>query len=827
MKRSMVWLLVVMVALGSMGLWSGRPVSADAQVQGLWIFSDEISTLAARDTLVQRSAASGVTDLYLSVYRGTPNNAGRLMYQDGDIADLIAKAHLNGLAVWAAYGNTDWPAIGCNPAAWPLQRMAEVVAYNTANPAAQFDGVILDVEPSGVQSEADYQNLLTLYQCTRTFLPSNLQLAVAIRFYWDTPVAYPVAVPAVKPVYQHIIDLDLDQVVVMGYRDFAGTANCNESGGLICLDQDEIAYADTVLKPGLILVGLETSNCAPGCGAEYVTFFEEGQAALNSESQLVATHFGANPGFGGFAIHRYNASYLSSQPNWPAVNPPPPHGVVVKLLDSQGNGLAGATAQYYAGGWQAIPGSTDANGTLVTGIPASSGNLTFRISYANASKEMAQNVTTNSIVTFQTTNVTVELRDSGGNLMPDSAGTGVVQYYAGGWRDFGTTANGVATKELLPLTYSFSMSYANARQEKGGQNVATTPTVTFQTQNVTVELRDSGGVLMPDAAGTGMVQYYAGGWRAFGTTVGGQVSKQLLPLTYSFSMSYANARQEKGVLMPDSAGTGAVQYYAGGWRDFGTTVGGQVSKQLLPLTYSFSMSYANARQEKGGQNVAANSTVTFQTANVTVQLLDSAGNLMPDGVGTGAVQYYAGGWRDFGTTVGGVVSKQLLPLTYSFSMSYAFARQEKGGQNVASNSTVSFQTADVTVQLLDSGGTLMPDSAGTGAVQYYAGGWRDFGTTAGGQVSKQLLPLTYSFSMSYAFARQEKGGQNVVSTPIVAFQTGQVHSESGTAVQYYAGGWRSFAQEMQMLPVSYTFHFNDASPNQTFAIAAGVTNSIH
>ncbi|MFZ2616814.1 MAG: hypothetical protein WA077_12555, partial [Anaerolineae bacterium] len=520
MKRLMVFMLVAVVVLGSVGLWSRLPVSAEASVHALWIFSDEVSTPAARDTLVQRSAASGVTDLYLSVYRSALNSAGRRMYQDSDIADLIGKAHLHGLAVWAAYGNTDWPAIGCSPSSWPLQRMAEVVAYDTANPTAQFDGVILDVEPPEPQSEAAYQSLLTLYQCTRAFLPGNLQLAVAIRFFWDTAVAFPVG-GSVKPVYQHIADLNLDHIVVMGYRDFAGTAACAEGDGLICLDQDEIAYADTLLKSNLILVGLETANCAPSeCGPEKVTFYEEGQAALNSEAQLVATHFGGHISFGGFAIHRYNASYLSGLPAWPTENPPPPQGVIVKLLDSQGHGLAGASAQYYDAGWQTIPGSTDASGTLVTGIPTTRGNLTFRMTYAHASTDMAQNVTSNPIVTFQTAHVTVELRDSAGNLMPDDTGT--VQYYAGGWRTFGATAGGQASKELLPLTYSFSMSYAFARQEKGGQNTATSPTVTFQTAHVTVELRDSAGNLMPDGAGVGTVQYYAGGWRDFGAPAGGQ-----------------------------------------------------------------------------------------------------------------------------------------------------------------------------------------------------------------------------------------------------------------------------------------------------------------
>ena len=498
--------------------------------------------------------------------------------------------------------------------------------------------------------------------------------------------------------------------------------------------------------------------------------------------------------------------------------------VTVELRDSTGVLMDSGTVQYYSGGWRDI-GSTTGGQVNKELLPLS---YSFSMTYSFARQEKSQNVSTNPLVVFQTTKVTVELRDSANSLID----TGTVQYYSGGWRDIGSTSGGQVTKELLPLTYSFSMTYAFARQEKS-QNVSTNPLVVFQTTRVTVELRDSGNSLID----TGTVQYYSGGWRDIGSTSGGQVTKELLPLTYSFSMTYAFARQEKSqnvstnplvvfqttkvtVELRDSANslidTGTVQYYSGGWRDIGSTSGGQVTKELLPLTYSFSMTYAFARQEKS-QNVSTNPLVVFQTTKVTVELRDSANSL----IDTGTVQYYSGGWRDIGSTTGGQVSKELLPLSYSFSMTYAFARQEKS-QNVSTNPSVVFQTTKVTVELRDSANSLID----TGTVQYYSGGWRDIGSTSGGQVTKELLPLTYSFSMTYAFARQEKS-QNIATDPTVVFQTGQVHSDSGSCTHYYAGGWRVFIQDMELLPATYTFRFNDGTPDSSTTIITGTVNHVH
>jgi len=328
---------LLMVLALIISLQTAQAIVAPQPIEhAIWVFAPAgpahpISDSTSRQALIDNSAASHVTTLYLSVYRSTPNSAGRYMYEDSDIADLITKARAKGIKIYATYGAPDWPSFGCDPSGFPLQRLAEVISYNATGYSAiidgfpysgNFDGVMLDIEPPAPPAPAwtpeNFVALLTQYQCFEQQAQANrLKLSVAIRFGWKDTVTYN---GQSQEFYKHVIDmLQFDEhVVVMGYRDFAGTTD-PLSDGVIASDQDQIAYARSVFKYQLVLAGLETLSA--GTLAKK-TFFEEGQSVLNGVAQVVLNHFGNFSGFGGFAVHNYGNSYLSGiSAKWPTLNP--------------------------------------------------------------------------------------------------------------------------------------------------------------------------------------------------------------------------------------------------------------------------------------------------------------------------------------------------------------------------------------------------------------------------------------------------------------------------------------------------------------------------
>jgi hypothetical protein len=101
-----------------------------------------------------------------------------------------------------------------------------------------------------------------------------------------------------------------------------------------------------------------------------------------------------------------------------------------------------------------------------------------------------------------------------------------------------------------------------------------------------------------------------------------------------------------------------------------------------------------------------------------------------------------------------------------------------------------------------------------------------FGSTSGGQVVKELLPGIYTFLMTYRQG-QSQITQDIRVSATVAFQTGNVHSGTGTCTSYYANGWQAFTNDMELLPGSYTFHFNDGTPDAVSSVSAATTTTIH
>jgi len=228
-----------------------------------------------------------------------------------------------------------------------------------------------------------------------------------------------------------------------------------------------------------------------------------------------------------YALLRYNTEYLlekipQSSPN-----------LLVNLKNSLGNQIPASNVMYYEGSWKDAVNNGDGTFTVITTKPT----VSIRMFYEYANQTVHNVPAQNNTYTFTTVNAAVELRNSLGNLIDE----GTVQYYAGAWRSFGTTVNGVVYKELLPINYSFRMTYEYVPLDKQ-QDISTNSTVTFSTVLCTVKVTKANGQPLSGAN----TKYYSGAWRDIGlTNTNGEAIKELLPKNLSFRATSGNVNKDK------------------------------------------------------------------------------------------------------------------------------------------------------------------------------------------------------------------------------------------------------------------------------------------
>jgi hypothetical protein len=201
----------------------------------------------------------------------------------------------------------------------------------------------------------------------------------------------------------------------------------------------------------------------------------------------------------------------------------------------------------------------------------------------------------------------------------------------------------------------------------------------------------------------------------------------------------------------------------------------------------------DGRTRRIDQNVGWDPRVVFETTEVEVVVVSSAG----EPVEGARVQWHGAVWREAGATgVDGAVRfetwDQVIPVQVWLN-----GRVHRIDQNVGVDPIVAFETTEVVVEVTSSTG----DPVAGAVVQWWGGEWRTAGRTpADGTVRFETWAQTIPVQVTLN-ARTQRKDQNIVRTPLFAFETVPLPDEIiEETAQYHNGQWRIFRPGDEFLP---------------------------
>jgi hypothetical protein len=215
------------------------------------------------------------------------------------------------------------------------------------------------------------------------------------------------------------------------------------------------------------------------------------------------------------------------------------------------------------------------------------------------------------------------------------------------------------------------------------------------------------------------------------------------------------------IALVDSAGAplpgASIAYYrSGGSRQPPQMTGadGAVHLNLAPATYNFQATWNGGSLLRQLVVGATHTTLTFQTRDVSVPVVDS----QDSGIAGAVVNHYGptGSWVGNRTTgPSGVLHYELLDGTYHFQATYNGGARQQVLTVDAAHTALTFQTLDVSALVADAQG----DGIAGAVVNHYGstGSWVGNRTTgASGILHDELLAGTYHFQATYNGGSQEQ-----------------------------------------------------------------------
>lgn len=390
--------------------------------------------------------------------------------------------------------------------------------------------------------------------------------------------------------------------------------------------------------------------------------------------------------------------------------------VTVKVCDSDGNPIQGATARWKTNTYRNL-GPTDVNGEVVFQTFKTTGVLVESSYNFTTSPELSINIVGSNTganknreqeVKFYTTKVTAKVSCGGTDV--ENINT---QYKTNTYRNIGNTdASGEATIQLYPGTYDFRARNGGTEEEKLAQVVP--GDAETASQSVVISFAPTTVTIHYDG---GSVHYNTGSWQSASGT------RYLFPGTYNFRFGPSSNYRYQDIVISGCtfektavvitlnasdaspiAGVSATGGTGSSYTDW-TVDPTNASGYIIDLVdgnatnVNYQMVYNNTTAQIS-QDVSSNAFVAFQTELIQLELKSCAGPLIDGasatfGVGTNSTDFsFPGGVT--GTAGSGLTEAEMFAGNYTFKMNYAQLAQDEFNWDVpTSGSKIQFFVADV------------------------------------------------------------------------------------------------------------------------------------